>query len=740
MERVTDPLASTAGGTRRGWSIRTKLLILLLVLSIAPMLIAVLVGQFSTRLVGNRLTAETQRQLEDDAMTRLLQSTRAAARLAGSEVQQINLSVIVQGRAAARAIDQARSGDAQLDEATLYWARADFDDSTKPVPGIETEPDGRRVSSIATSIVLAPGVDPASVRTDIIAMQLMAEPYARLREFNPGLISSQYTATVTGVHSAFPGHGGYPRDYDPRTRPWYVLGMDAAAMNEGSGASMRPLWGDPIVDATTARVIIPVAVPVVDDDGAIAGVTAVDIEIRTLIDHFKTAPSWTQREELLIVSMVGHEEHGSGNPEELAIYAQRSYEDESSDRSRDIALESFRLDDSALSLQMATAVRAGESSVMRGTRGGVDLLCAYAPISASDKTTEGAVILTVPYADVIDLAESIDDEFWGIIVAQLKSNSTIAALVIGLVVIIAFRGSRSITRPIHSLVKTVDSVANGDLNARADVKTGDELELLADDFNSMIPKLRDRMQLRESLDLAMEVQQSLLPKGSPTFPGFDIEGRSVYCDETGGDYYDFLMLDRAHDTRLAIAMGDVTGHGIAAALLMTTARALVRSRAGVPGSLAQHITQINALLSADNDHGRFLTLFLLIMDRDRGDIRYVAAGHDPAVIYNPTTDSFRELDGEGGIPLGIDGTWEYHEHAAPIITSGEVMFVGTDGIWEARNAQDKLFGKDRMKEVIRAHAGGTCKDLCDAMLEAVQAYRGAVPQLDDITMVAVKAV
>ena len=728
---------STAGGARRGRSIRTKLLVLLLVISIAPMLIAVLVGQFSTRLVGNRLTAETQNQLEDDAMNRLLQSARAAARLAGSEVQQINLSVIVQGRAAERAIDIARAGDATLDTDTLYWSRADFDEGRRPVPGIETEPDGRRISYDVSSIVLAPGVDPEAVRTDIIAMQVLAEPYARLREFNPGLISSQYTATTSGVHSAYPGHGGYPKDYDPRTRPWYTLGTTPISIDHGSGAVMHPHWGDPIVDATTGRVIIPVAVPVFDEAGAIAGVTAVDIEVRALIDHFKTKPSWTHSEELLIVSKVGHDH---SPPEELSIYAQRSYEDDAVDRDRRVSIESFRLDDPALSGRLAAAVRANETGVIRGTRDGVDLLCAYAPIIASERAADAAVIITVPYTDVIALANSIDDEFWGIIVAQLKSNSTIAALVIGAVVVLAFRGSRSITKPIHSLVKTVDLVANGHLDARAEVTTGDELELLADDFNSMIPKLRDRLQLRESLDLAMEVQQSLLPKGSPTFPGFDIEGRSVYCDETGGDYYDFLMLDRAHDSRLAIAMGDVTGHGIAAALLMTTARALVRSRATVPGSLAEHITQINALLSADNDHGRFLTLFLLIMDRERGDIRYVAAGHDPAVIYNPATDSFRELDGEGGIPLGIDGTWKYDEHTAPILSPGEVMFVGTDGIWEARNAQDKLFGKDRMKEVIRAHAGGTCKDLCDAMLEAVKAYRGSVAQLDDITMVAVKAV
>jgi sigma-B regulation protein RsbU (phosphoserine phosphatase) len=238
----------------------------------------------------------------------------------------------------------------------------------------------------------------------------------------------------------------------------------------------------------------------------------------------------------------------------------------------------------------------------------------------------------------------------------------------------------------------------------------------------------------------MEVQQSLLPKGPPKFPGFDIQGKAAYCDETGGDYYDFLLFERDGDTKLAIAMGDVTGHGIAAALLMTTARALVRARADAPGSLAQHITRINSLLSADNDHGRFLTLFFMVMDRERAEMRYVAAGHDPAIIYAPATDSFRELDAEGGIPLGIDASWEYLEHSAPMLAPGEVMFLGTDGIWEARDTNDVLYGKERMKEVIRANAARTSAEICDAVLEAVRAYRGTVPQLDDITMVVVKAV
>lgn len=744
MERVTEPSASAPAShtrnTPRKRSIRTRLLILLICAAVVPLFIAFAVGQISTRIVGAKLTAQTQRDLIAMAENRMLRGARAAARLAASEAQQINLVVIVQSRAAAAAIERAHRGEAVLAESgatSIYFSREDFDGAARPVPGLAVDAYGRRQSRDTASIVLAPGVDRDSVRRDIEAMAAAGAFLPSLRRLNETLIESQMIATASGVHVAYPGHGGYPADYDPRQRAWYRDAITVSEIPMDQPREVRPSWGAPAVDATTHRVIIPVSLAVTLEDGSVAGVTAVDIVLRNLVRHFAEEPTWSPNEQLLIVSRT---DHGTEPRADLEIYAQLSYDAQGSDWRDPVALEAFAFDDASATRELAGRVREAASGVMRATRDGEDLLCAYAPIVVGGEPTGTSLLFTVPFADLTAIAGEIDDQFWAIIVTQLSSNLAIALAVLGGVVFFAFRFARKVTRPVDALVHAVDRVANGDLDARANVTTGDELELLADDFNSMVPKLSDRMKLRESLDLAMQVQQSLLPKGPPTFPGFDIEGRALYCDETGGDYYDFLMVDRAGDTVLAVAMGDVTGHGIAAALLMTTARALVRSRAGVPGSLAEHITQINALLSQDNEHGRFLTLFFLIMDRSRREIRYVAAGHDPAVIYDPKLDVFRELDGEGGIPLGVEGTWQYQEHAAPQLAPGEVMFLGTDGIWEARDEHGVLFGKERMKEVIRAHAGKAAAEICDAMLDAVRAYRGSVPQLDDITMVAVKAV
>src|SRR5262245_64185712 len=132
----------------------------------------------------------------------------------------------------------------------------------------------------------------------------------------------------------------------------------------------------------------------------------------------------------------------------------------------------------------------------------------------------------------------------------------------------------------------MNRVGGGDLEARAEFGGSDEFRQLADELNQMIADLRDRLRLRHSLGVAMEVQQRLLPATAPKVRGLDVAGHSTYCDETGGDYYDFLVLDRAAPDAVLVALGDVMSHGVAAALVMAGVRPVPRDRAGAAGTLA----------------------------------------------------------------------------------------------------------------------------------------------------------
>lgn len=321
---------------------------------------------------------------------------------------------------------------------------------------------------------------------------------------------------------------------------------------------------------------------------------------------------------------------------------------------------------------------------------------------------------------------------------QMKIAAT-SMMVFGLVaIILSFLGSRAVTKPVVDLTRVARRVADGDLEARAEIRTGDELEDLGESFNTMIPKLQDRFRMREALSLAMEVQQHLLPEAPPALPGFDVAGRSIYCDETGGDYYDFIEFSQLDPRHLGVAVGDVTGHGVAAALLMTTARALLRSQAETPGGLSDLMTSINHHLSQDTHAGRFMTLFYGVIESESRRFRWVSAGHEPALLYDPESDSFYELAG-ADIPLGIDGNWQYHEESRSDWHPGEIVTIGTDGIWESRNPRGEMFGKDALKAVIRKHAHLPADQICDAIARALGSFRQDRAQEDDITLVVIKA-
>ena len=241
-----------------------------------------------------------------------------------------------------------------------------------------------------------------------------------------------------------------------------------------------------------------------------------------------------------------------------------------------------------------------------------------------------------------------------------------------------------------------------------------------------------------ALELAEEVQQNLLPQKIPIVKGLDIAARIIYCDETGGDYYDFLNVTEEATGKLNVVVGDVVGHGIAAGLLMATARALIRSRSAQPGSLSEIVTEVNRNLTFDiQETNRFMTLFYLTVDPENKSLSWVRAGHDAALVYNPSTDGFEELFGEG-MALGLDENYRYEENERARLEKGELVFLGTDGIWETRNPDGRLFGKQAVRDILRQNAAASAGEILDKILSALSRFRGSLEPEDDVTLVVVK--
>jgi sigma-B regulation protein RsbU (phosphoserine phosphatase) len=264
---------------------------------------------------------------------------------------------------------------------------------------------------------------------------------------------------------------------------------------------------------------------------------------------------------------------------------------------------------------------------------------------------------------------------------------------------------------------------------------------LRDDKGNVIGNMAfvtDMTEHKKALALAGEVQKSLLPQEKPVVPGLDIAGRNVSCDEIGGDYFDFLWRRDTKKGPFSVVVGDISGHGVDSALLMTTARAFLRMRASQPGTISEIITAMNHHLTQDVlESGRFMTLFYLTIDPDNDRIDWVRAGHDPALVYDPARDEFQELKGSG-VALGVKEDFTYQENNMGGLTNGQIIAIGTDGIWEAVNSQGEMFGKERFRNIIRKNARAGSSDILNAVYNELNQFTRGQKSEDDITLVIVK--
>jgi sigma-B regulation protein RsbU (phosphoserine phosphatase) len=284
----------------------------------------------------------------------------------------------------------------------------------------------------------------------------------------------------------------------------------------------------------------------------------------------------------------------------------------------------------------------------------------------------------------------------------------------------------------------VRRVRKGHFKQKVRVVSNDELGVLGDGFNEMTEGLIERDQIRQSLYLAKEVQQTLLPRKSPEVEGLDIAATIVYCDETGGDYYDFLDSSETHPGGFTVVIGDVSGHGIPSALMMATGRAFLRQRSSLPGDLADIVSDVNRQMSRDfEESSSFMTLFYLTIDASNMCLYWVRAGHDPAIFYDPATDTFEELRG-AGIALGVDVEGRYEQFQKTGLKKGQVIVLGSDGLWEARNPKGEMFGKEPIHQIIRQNPKAIAREILTSSFNAFNVFlRDRAPE-DDVTLVVIK--
>ena len=304
------------------------------------------------------------------------------------------------------------------------------------------------------------------------------------------------------------------------------------------------------------------------------------------------------------------------------------------------------------------------------------------------------------------------------------------------------RAIHRLVAPLTAFTKAVDEVAQGNLQAQLpDIRSKDEMQQLHHSFSimqqSLIRQMEELKQVNEAkgriegeLKVASDIQLSMLPKAyTPTADhDLDIYGQQISAKEVGGDLYDYFIIGE----RLFFCIGDVSGKGVPAALLMAMTLSQFRNVAVYEGDLEKIIKSINKARCDGNDAMMFITFFAGVLDLSTGLLRYCNAGHNKPFIVS---DSIAELPAKPCLPFGIvdDTPYVVREYAMP---AGAMLFLYTDGLTEAQNGQHEQFGSERLISHLTDKAN--CKDQIEKMTLAVQQFAGDAPQSDDLTMLAIR--
>ena len=314
----------------------------------------------------------------------------------------------------------------------------------------------------------------------------------------------------------------------------------------------------------------------------------------------------------------------------------------------------------------------------------------------------------------------------------------LAALVMGLAL------ARSITGSIHALSIGTERVRRGDFTQRISIASGDQLGDLAESFNAMTASVEgllhqaaEKKRLENELRVARRIQMSLLPRDTTTVPGLSVAAICRPAREVGGDYYEFIRLG---DRRLGLLVADVSGKGTSAALYMAELKGLMLSLGPIYESPRQLLIEANRIMAGALDSRSFITMLYAIVDLDAGTLTYARAGHTPLIHASPNGDRrvVRVLAPDG-LVLGLRGFErqfaELLEEHHLAVRPGDLAVLFTDGVTEAMNEEDDLFGEARLARLLEDDVDASCETLRERILGDVEGFVGAADQHDDLTMV-----
>ena len=345
--------------------------------------------------------------------------------------------------------------------------------------------------------------------------------------------------------------------------------------------------------------------------------------------------------------------------------------------------------------------------------------------------TEGYSIIAVYFSD-----EVIIERDMSVYVMIFMEVILFATLFVGIYWLL----NKRVVMDVNKINEGLNRITEGDLDVVVNVRDSKEFAHLSDGINDTVGKLKEYIaeaenKVAQELQYARDIQAATLPSVFPDFvrgKAFDIYTSMDPAKEVGGDFYDFFMIDKH---RFAFLVADVSGKGIPAAMFMMTSKTQIKSLTQQGLSPAEIMTEANARLCETNEAGMFVTVWMGILDIDTGVVTYVNAGHNPPVLrHNGTYDYFRTRPGL--VLAGMDGV--KYKQGEFQLKKDDIFFLYTDGVTEATNSDNELFGEDRLLEVLNDLYDEPVEDIGRIVKNSVDEFTGDAPQFDDITMMVIR--
>ncbi len=361
---------------------------------------------------------------------------------------------------------------------------------------------------------------------------------------------------------------------------------------------------------------------------------------------------------------------------------------------------------------------------------------------------DGGAVQQIPVLRLhVEGIEFLRDRFLGGENADVVRIAIIltAALLLGLMIIAVVIGvtlTASVTRAINALHRGTRRIAAGDLDHRIHVKSRDQLGALAQSFNEMtdsvtnlLEERTERQALENEMSIAADVQRTMLPKAFPSVPGLEGAAACIMAKHVGGDLYDFIPIGPG---RVGILIGDVSGKGVSAALVMSNAVSAVRSFVTLdePSSPARLLERLNAVLHRSTAPDCFVTMFYAEYDMHTGCLRYANAGHDWPIVFNSRGEVTAELEASGVMLGALPGVSLEDREIA--LAPGDVVVAYSDGLVDTVNPKDEPFAIERVKAALRPVIRQTPSRMVEALSGALRAFQGDAPEVDDVTMIVLK--